>query len=93
MELAAIILNGQMASLIPDAHAPPESHVIRDELKNLAGELGRVRLALAVAPGGSGKTTLLRSWRHAVSAKGNPTTWMNLSVVHSDTATMIEDLV
>ncbi len=82
-----------MSSLIRAAHDPPVSHLIRDQLKELAGELARVRLALVIAPGGSGKTTLLRSWRHTVSANGSTTAWLNLGAIHSDVATMIEDLV
>ena len=37
-----------MSSLIRDAHGPPVSHLVRDQLKELAGELARVRLATAL---------------------------------------------
>ena len=76
-----------------DTVASPGSARVRGELQEHALELGRVRLALAVAPGGSGKTTLLRCWREAVGADGTATAWLDLSVLHNDVAILIEDLV
>lgn len=84
VEVHRIILHGLITGPVPDARAALGSPLIRDELRQLAAELNRVRLALAVAPGGSGKTTLLRSWQRDVTSSGSATAWLNLTAVHAD---------